>query len=91
MRFTVKDDKLYAVVMAWPQAGSAQPRVINIKTLAQNAQMFSGKVSKVELLGAGPLKFDRQADGLSVTLPEQGGGDLPLVLRISPENAGTLK
>ena len=91
MRFTVKDGRLYTVVMAWPQAVAGQPRKIDIKTLRQGSQVFPGKVAKVELLGGGTLKFEQQADALSVTVPEQEGGELPLALRISPKHAGMLK
>jgi alpha-L-fucosidase len=91
VRFTVKDGRLYAIVMAWPQADSSTPRAVKIKTLAAGSQLFPGRVAMVELLGGGALTFDQQADGLSVRLPEQSGAELAFALRITPANAGMLK
>jgi alpha-L-fucosidase len=86
MRFTVKDGRLYAIVMAWPSSGK-----VRIKTLAKGAPMFPGEVVKVELLGAGGgLKFDRQADALEVTLPERTPNELAFALRITPANLALL-
>ncbi len=82
IRFTVKDRHLYAIVLAWPEAGSA----VNIKTLAQGAPAFPGKVARVELLGGGTLKFEQHADALSIKLPAQKPNDLALALKIIPEN-----
>ena len=91
MRFTVKDGHLYTIVMAWPQAGTGQPDKVSIKTLRKGSQVFPGNIAKVELLGGGTLKFEQQAEALNVTMPKQGGGALPLVLKISPDRADMLK
>lgn len=87
MRFTVKDGRLYAIVMVWPDSG-----VVRIKSLAKGSDLFPSEVVKVELLGAaGGLKFERKADALEVTLPGQRPGELALALRITPANLGMLK
>jgi alpha-L-fucosidase len=86
MRFTVKDGRLYAIVMAWPTDGK-----VRLRTLATGSQLFPGEVAKVELLGAaGSLKFERRADALEVTLPGRQPNDLAFALRVTPENANLL-
>jgi alpha-L-fucosidase len=82
MRFTVKDGRLYAIVMAWPADGK-----VRVKSLAKGSPYFGGEVAKVELLGAGGLRFERQADALEVTLPGRQPNELPFALRVTPGNA----
>ncbi len=87
MRFTVKDGRLYAIVMAWPESGK-----VKIRTLGKGSAMFAGEVAKVELLGAGgDLAHTRDADGLTVTLPGQAAGELAFSLRVTPANANLLR
>jgi len=86
IRFTVKDGRLYAIVMVAPESGK-----VRIKTLAKGSPLFSGEVVKVELLGAaGGLKFDRLGDTLEVALPGRAPGQLPIALRLTPGNLGML-
>lgn len=87
IRFTVKDGRLYAIVMVWPESGT-----VRIKSLAKGSDLFASEVVKVELLGAaGGLKFNRTADALEVSLPERRPGDLAFALRITPANLSMLK
>jgi alpha-L-fucosidase len=87
IRFTVKDGRLYAIVMVWPDSGT-----VRIKSLAKGSDLFPSEVVKVELLGAaGGLKFDRKDDALEVTLPGRKPGELALALRITPANLSMLK
>ena len=44
---------------------------LTIKTLARNAAALPKPVQRVELIGAGPVKFTQDADGLKLTLPGQ--------------------
>jgi len=86
IRFTVKDGRLYAIVMAAPDDAT-----VRIKTLAQGSDLFASEVVKVELLGvAGGLKFTRSANALEVALPDRSPQGLPIALRITPANMGML-
>jgi alpha-L-fucosidase len=63
IRFTTKDDILYAFVMDWPADGKAV-----IKSLGSAA----GKIGTVQMLGhAGVLQFTQNADALTVTFPPE--------------------
>ena len=78
IRFVEKKGALYAHVFEWPADGR-----LLIKTLADGSSKFKGKIKKVELLGAGKVKFNRTADGLVVNLPEgKKPNDISLVLKI---------
>lgn len=57
IRFTRRDDHIYAFLMAWPE------NEVHIHTLAQT------NVQKVELLGYGDVAYRRQNDALTVKLP----------------------
>ena len=87
VRFTVKEGRLYAIVMVAPESGK-----VRLKTLAKGSTLFPGEVAKVELLGAaGGLKVDRQDDGMEVTLPGRVPNELPIALRITPAKADLLR
>ena len=64
VRFTVKGDALYAIILGpWP---GAQAVVTSLATGPAPA----GKITSVTMLGSpGPLAFTQDADGLKVTLP----------------------
>jgi alpha-L-fucosidase len=80
IRFTTKGDVLYATVLAWPEDGK-----IAIETLAQGKAEYPKQIGQVELLGhAGKLPFERQANGLVVTLPETKPNEFAYVLKIRP-------
>jgi alpha-L-fucosidase len=80
IRFTTKGDVLYAFVLAWPEDGK-----VTIETLAQGRTEFPKQVGRVELLGAsGALPFERQANGLVVTLPNAKPNEFAYVLKIRP-------
>jgi alpha-L-fucosidase len=66
IRFTRKGETLYAFALGWPADGN-----LTIKTLARNAAALPKPVQRVELIGAGPVKFKQDADGLKLTLPGQ--------------------
>ena len=77
IRFTVQDDTLYAIALAWP--GEA----LTVKTLASGAE-GAGGVMAVTLLGHdGPLPFDQTGDGLRVTLPPLPVGDYAFAFKIT--------
>jgi len=65
MRFTTKGETLYAIVFGWPDSGK-----VSIKSLSDGNTLRPGAVSKVELVGGGELRFERNSQALEVTLPE---------------------
>jgi alpha-L-fucosidase len=78
IRFTTKGDVLYAIVLAWPTNGN-----VILKTLAAGSTHYPKEPGRVELLGiGGALKFERSAEGLTVTLPERKPGDFAYVLKV---------
>jgi alpha-L-fucosidase len=73
IRFTTRDNTLYAILMGWPNGQ------VTIKSLAD-----AGKVRTVRLLGhKTPLKFTQDANGLKVNLPTNAPGDHAFALKIS--------
>jgi alpha-L-fucosidase len=65
MRFTVKGDDLYCILLGWPEDGK-----IKIKSLAEGSANRPGAISKINMLGGGELRFQRSAEALEVILPE---------------------
>ena len=80
VRFTVKGDALYAIVI-----GAWQPHSeITLVPLATGAANVNGKISRIALLGgAADLAFTANATGLHVTLPESAPGQYAYTLKIS--------
>ena len=79
IRFVVKEDVIYAHVMAWPENGE-----VLVKSLSAGNHWEDGIVSRVELLGYGsPLEYSQQNDGLVVRLPEEKPNPISLTLKIS--------
>ncbi len=80
IRFTQsKDGKtLYAIVLAYPTNG-----VVTIKSLAEKADLWPGKVRSVKMLGvSGGLKFSLDAEGLQITLPKKQPSQIAFALRV---------
>ncbi len=73
IRFTKKDDAIYAILLAWPQNGE-----VRVMALGDPA----GKVASVELLGSGPVAFHQDAAGLHVKLPAAKPCDYAYALKI---------
>ena len=72
IRFVIKDDALYATAMGWPQDGK-----LVIKSLAKNSKYYPGEIQKIEwLLTKQSLTFERNENGLVLTLPENGSNEL---------------
>lgn len=65
MRFTTKGDTLYAIVFGWPENGK-----VKIKSLSDGNALRAAAVNKIELVGGGELRFQRNSEALEVTLPE---------------------
>jgi alpha-L-fucosidase len=65
MRFTVKGNTLYAILLGWPEEGK-----LKIKSLSDRNTLRPEAISKIEMLGGGELHFQRNAEALEITLPE---------------------
>ncbi len=78
IRFTVKGDALYAVLLDWPG------RQAVIKTLGRSACPVQGEIESISLLGGpGKLAFTRDDDALTVALPDNKPCDHAFVLKIT--------
>ncbi len=78
IRFVEKGNTLYTHVLEWPADGK-----VLIKSLASDSPHHTGKIKKVELLGAGKAEFQRTKKGLLVSLPkDKKPNDISLVLKI---------
>jgi alpha-L-fucosidase len=79
VRFTTKDNTLYAFFMGWPEGDGKE---VVIRPLGNNSAQKVGSVESVELLGSGKVEFKREDDGLKVTLPAQRPGEYAYALKI---------
>ncbi len=85
IRFTVKDDKLYATVLDWPG------EKVLIRSLAPKGNTWSGlypsEIASITMLGDGKeLKWEMTEDGLSIETPENRPCDYAFVFRIVRRN-----
>lgn len=79
IRFTQsKDGKtLYVSDLAWPKNHQ-----ITVKSLSEGNPLYPQKIKSIELLGYGKVKYERTADALVVTLPENDLNKIMPVLKI---------
>ena len=78
-RYVQKGGTLYAFAMNWPEDGR-----LTLTSLAEGSPHAPGRVERVELLGLKePLKFTRDAAGLSLVLPEKKIGDYAHCFKIN--------
>jgi alpha-L-fucosidase len=78
IRFTTKDDALYATVLAWPTDGK-----VLVRSLGSELALHPEPIARVELVGHGPVAWERREDGLAVTLPERRTSEHALVVKIA--------
>jgi alpha-L-fucosidase len=72
IRFVTKGDVLYATSMGWPEDGK-----LVIKSLAKNNEHFPKEIQKIEWVSTKQsLTFERNENGLVVSLPEKTSDDL---------------
>jgi alpha-L-fucosidase len=72
IRFATKDNALYATAMGWPKDGK-----LVIKSLAKNSQHFPKEIQKIEWVPTKQsLTFERNENGLIVSLPEKTSDEL---------------
>jgi alpha-L-fucosidase len=65
IRYTVKNNAVYAFVMGWPADGK-----LVLKSMGSASAHLKQRVARVELVGRGdPLPFRQTAEGLHLTLP----------------------
>ncbi|MCD8042180.1 MAG: alpha-L-fucosidase [Tannerellaceae bacterium] len=79
IRFVIKNEVLYAHVMAWPENGQ-----VVIKSLAEGSPLYKQPVRKVSLLGTDTeITYKRTPDGLVIDLPtDRKPNDISLVISI---------
>ena len=66
VRFTVKGEALYAIVLGWP----ADEKLL-ITSLAEGSPNYPGRIGKIELLGSkSTIKWTRGRDGLEIQVPD---------------------
>jgi len=67
IRFTRKGNTLYAITLGWPEGGK-----LTIKTLGTKEKISEGGIAAVSMLGVpGELKWSRDEQGLTITLPAE--------------------
>lgn len=77
VRYVQRNDTLFATIMAWPSQST-----FTFEALAPTSQYYSGKVSKVTLLGYGEVEFKEDIEGLVVSLPAEPTNDIAPVFCI---------
>ena len=77
IRFNQTAKHLYISALAWPE-----DHKVTIRSLAEGSSLFPDRIKKVELLGYGSVKFERNKDALIVTLPEKNLNNIMPVLKI---------
>jgi alpha-L-fucosidase len=77
VRYVTKKGAVYATIMAWPEAGDFTFKAFPTE---------SGKVTKVNLLGYGNVKFTQSANGLTVTIPATQCNAIAPVFRITQKS-----
>jgi len=83
MRFTVKGDTLYVILLGWPEQGTAI-----IRSLSSHLPLYRQEAFEITLLGTSePLKWSRDADGLKVQLPAQRPAGPAYTLKISKQTS----
>jgi alpha-L-fucosidase len=79
VRFTARDGRVYAIVLAWPANGR-----LSIRSLARGSAHLAQPIRTVELLGSALTpKWTQDASGLQVELAGKPPTPFALALRIS--------
>ncbi|MDO6761255.1 alpha-L-fucosidase [Tamlana sp. 2_MG-2023] len=69
IRFTTKDDVLYAIVLHWPKTGE-----LLIRSLKTGNDLYNKEIQSIEMLGHNkPLEYETTTAGLKITLPKKTG------------------
>jgi alpha-L-fucosidase len=81
VRFTTKDNFLYAIVLGAPSSKNFTIQSLNSKEEVS----LENKIQKVELLGSGKVSFKRDGKGLHMVLPKSLPDNNAIVFKISIE------
>jgi alpha-L-fucosidase len=77
IRFTTRDDALYAIALAWPGAE------LVIKSLASDSEVRAERISEITLLGRPErLAWSQDEEGLHVKLPSGKPGEYAFALKL---------
>lgn len=74
IRFNQTEKHLYVTALSWPE-----DHKVCVKALAEDSPLFPQTIRTVELLGYGKVPFARNADNLTVTLPEKLNDIMPVL------------
>jgi alpha-L-fucosidase len=81
IRFTVKDDTLYATILAWP---GESVLIKSVATRGTRIGLYPSEIVAVTMLGDDkPLRWQMKAEGLYVELPKQKPCEHAFVLKIA--------
>ncbi|MEO2000682.1 MAG: alpha-L-fucosidase C-terminal domain-containing protein, partial [Pirellulales bacterium] len=76
IRFTQKDDTLYAITLAWPDNGKLQ-----IQSLAEGCEET---IESINLIGSNnQLEWEQSKKYLEITVPEKPPGEYAFTLKIT--------
>jgi alpha-L-fucosidase len=79
IRFTTKDENLYAFVLDWPGNGKSVT-IMNITEMNTRVKA----VKNVSLLGFnGEIKWEQHPDGLIITMPDENPGEYAYTFKIT--------
>ncbi|MCS7120173.1 MAG: alpha-L-fucosidase [Nitrososphaerota archaeon] len=77
IRFTRKDDVLYAIALAWPG------EELIVKSLSTDLRLLRGEIESVHLLGSDkPVEWTRDSSGLRVKLPKNKPCEYAVTVKI---------
>jgi len=80
IRFTTKNDALYAIALGWPSDGR-----LMIKSLASGSVNYPAQIGRIELLGfKSEIKWTRGTQGVEIQLPSAPLGKYAYSFRILP-------
>ncbi|MBR3513340.1 MAG: alpha-L-fucosidase [Bacteroidaceae bacterium] len=83
VRYVQKDGKVYATIMQWPAAGP-----FTFKAFSITAASYSGRPTRVRLLGGGDVPFSFDANGLTVQVSSTRPNGIAPVFEVNFEEAG---
>ena len=79
VRFTTKDGKLYAILLEWPDKGTAK-----IKSLSKSSELCDKEIAGIKLLGSDKdVKWSQEESAMTVKLPKDKPCEHAFVLEIS--------
>ena len=76
VRFTTRNGTVFASFFCWPTTLAV------LKTFGSDLRIFDGEVESVEMLGHGPVDWERNGEGLRLTLPENRPNEISPVFAV---------